>query len=829
MSGLLQDLRYAARQLRKSPAFTITAVITLGLGIGANTAMFSVMNAVLLRSLPVPDPDRLFHLRVPTGQPDGAGNTGSDDTSFSYPVYQALRERHDAFSDVIAMAPLAIGKTSIRIGKEPELAYGELVSGNFFSGLGVKIARGRGFTVQDEPQKSPVAVLSYQFWTRRFNRDPDVLGKTLYVKGLPLTIIGISAEGFAGLKRGPEDADFWVPMQDRLDLNAWGDNGVNDTTYYAQPKWWCLLLTARAAPGISPEQAVARVQSMFQAKAYEPVGPPKPGEQKVYLTLTPAKGIDSLTEDFRKPLYLLMALVGLVLFIACANVALLLIARNQARQREFSLRLAIGAGRAHLFRQLLTESLLLVLVGGLLAWMFAAPATTALAAWSNLDTSLRPDLTVLLFTLAVLVLAALAFGLAPLFDALSIPAGLALRSSSRVATQDKQRSRYGRMVVALQIALCVVLLVAAGLLLRTLRNLENVPLGMRAQGLLVFGVDPQGPHGKEQVNEFYQMLLARLRVLPGVESATLVQMRPGAGWSNNDEAFVDGVSPKAAEEKFAPVRANTVGPDFFHVMGIPVLLGRGITENDTATSPRVAVVNQTFADRYLHDQSPLGHQVGRKGSDRTIVGVVGNNKYNSLDEKDMPMMWTPYTQVGGSGAGAMNIEMRVNGDPLSALPNTTRVVHEMNPNLSLLEPMTQQEQFEESISGKRLFSRLAVFFGLLAGLLVATGLYGTLAYRVSHRTVEIGIRLAIGAQRREVLWMVLRESLVLAGIGMVIGLPLAVLASRLLRAMLFGVGPNDALSFAVALLAVVAVALAAALFPACRAAGTDPMEALRTE
>jgi predicted permease len=829
MSGLLHDFRYGIRQLHKSPVFTVAAVVTLGLGIGANTAMFSVMNAVLLRSLPVPEPNRVFNLRVPTNQPDGAENTGNGDTSFSYPVFQALRERHDVFADVIATAPLAIGKTSVRIGNEPELAAGEVVSGNMFSGLGVKMARGRSFTVEDEAAKSPVAVLSYQFWTRRFNRDPEVIGKTLYVKGLPLTIIGVSAEGFTGLKRGFGDTDFWVPMQDRLDLNAWGDTGMKAQTYYSQPKWWCLLLSARLAPGISPEQAVARVQPLFQAKAYEPLGPPKPGEQKVYFTLTPAKGLDAYTSDYQKPLYLLMSLVGLVLFIACANVALLLVARNQARQREFSLRLAIGAGRGDLFRQLLTESLLLVLAGGLLAWLFAVPATTALARWSHLDTSLRPDSTVLLFTLGVLVLAALAFGLAPLYDALSVPAGLALKSSSRLATQDKRQSHFGQMVVALQIALCVVLLVAAGLLLRTLRNLENVPRGMRTQGLLVFGIDPQGLHGKEETNEFYQTLLARLRVLPGVESAALVEMRPGAGWSSNNEAIVDGVSPRTAGQKFAPLRSNTAGPDFFHVMGVPVLLGRDIAESDTATSPRVAVVNQTFVDRYLPNQSPLGHQVGPKGSERTIVGVVGNNKYTSLDEEDRPMMWTPYTQIRGSGAGEMNVEMRVNGDPLSAVPNAQRVVHEMNPNLPLLDPMTQQQQFDQSISGKRLFSRLAMFFGLLAGLLVAIGLYGTLAYRVSHRTVEIGVRLAVGAQRREVLQMVLRESLILAGVGIAVGLPLAVVASRLLRAMLFGVTSHDWLTFAGALLTVMVVALSAALFPALRAASTDPMQALRTE
>ena len=829
MQTFLRDLRYALRQLRKSPGFTLTAIVTLALGIGANTAVFSVMNAVLLRTLPVPQPDRVYHLQVPPGQPEGASNTGNSDTSFSYPVFDALRQRHDVFSDLVATAPLAIGQTSIRYGTEPELAAGEIVSGNFFSGLGVPIARGRGFTLDDETRHAPVTVLSYDFWTRRFNRDPDVIGQTLYVKGMPMTIVGVSGAEFKGLERGTGDTDFWIPLQDRVDLNAWGDAGADGKTFYGQPKWWCLLLTARLAPGVSATQAIARVQPLFQTTAYAPVAPPKPNSEKVYLALIPAKGLDLYTTDYKQPLYKLMSLVGLVLLIACANVALLLVARNQARQREFSLRLAIGAGRMHLFRQLLTESLLLVVAGGILAWIFAVPATRALAAWSEIETSLQPDRSVLLFTMAVLILAAIAFGLAPLRSALSVAAGLALRSSGAAATQDKHKSRFGRIVVALQMALCIVLLVAAGLLLRTLRNLENVPVGMRAQGLLVFGINPQGQPSKEQKIEFYQTLLARLRVLPGVESVTLVENRPGAGWSNNDAAVVDGVRPAATSGRFAPVRGNDVGPDFFHVMGIPVLTGRGITEADTATSPKIAVVNQTFAQRYLAGKDPLGHHVNGWGIGRVIVGVVGNSKYTSLEEKDIPMMWAPYTQVGGDGAGQLNVEMHVEGDPLSALPNATRVIHDLDPNLPLVKPMTQQAQFEESISNKRLFSRLALFFGLVAALLVATGLYGTLAYRISHRTVEIGVRLAVGAQRRQVLWMVLRESLVLVAIGVGVGLPLAVMMARLLRSMLYGVGPGDLLTFAGALVAVTVVAIAASLVPAQRAASTDPMSALRTE
>jgi len=826
MHSVPNNLRYAMRQLRKSPGFALTAIVTLALGIGANTAVFSVMNAVLLRSLPVPEPDRIFNLRV-SGRPFNTGNTGEDATSFSYPVFEQLRQRHDVFSDLIAAAPLAIGKVSIRYGAEPELAAGEVVSGNFFSGLGVQMARGRGFTLEEETGHAAVAVLSYDFWTRRFARDPSVIGQTMYVKGVPITIIGVSAQGFTGLQRGAGDTDFWIPLQDRVELNAWGDADDLGKTFYGQPTWWCLLLTARLAPGVSPHQAVSRLQPQFQNAAYIGVEHPKPGEEKPQLSLTQARGLDAYADDYQRPLRLLMSLVGLVLLIACANVALLLVARNQARQREFSLRLAIGAGRMHLFRQLLTESLLLVVAGGILAWMLAVPATRALASWSQLETSLQPDRSVMLFALTVVALAALVFGLAPLRSALSVPAGLALKSSGAAAAQDKHKSRLGRVVVAAQMAMCVVLLVAAGLLLRSLRNLENVPLGMRTQGLLVFGINPQGVHSNQEAIHFYQTLLTRLRALPGVESATVVENRPGAGWSNNTDAIVDGANPQASTGKVAPLRGNKVGPDFFHVMRIPVLMGRDINEADTAQSQRVAVINKTFAERYLAGQNPLGHHIGSKENERTIVGVAGNNKYTSLDEKDMPMFWIPYTQTGG--VGQMNVEMHVDGEPLSLLPTVARAVHEIDPNLPLQKPMAQQAQFEESISRQRLFSKLAVFFGLLAGLLVATGLYGTLAYRVSHRTVEIGVRLAVGAQRQQVLWMILRESLLIAALGVGIGLPVAVMTSRLLRSMLFGVGPNDPLVLAATLAVVTLVALAASLIPARRAAGIDPMAALRTE
>jgi len=823
------NLLYGLRQLRKSPWFTLTAILTLALGIGANTAVFSVMNAVLLRSLPVSDPSRIYSLIVPTGQPDRAFNTGNSETSFSYPVYEALKSRTDVFTDVIAAAPLEIGKVNIRIGNEPETAPGEMVSANYFSALGVGMARGRGFTTAEDNGSSPVAVISYDFWTRRFDRSPDAIGRTIYVKGVPMTIVGVSAEGFTGLQRATASTDFWIPFQRNNALNAWGNPPTNGKLFFDQPEWWCLLLTARLAPGVTPEQAVARVTPLFQQASRIGLGAPKAGEEPTRLELQRARGMETYSDDYRQPLYLLMSLVALVLVIACANVAMLLIARNQVRQREFSLRLAVGAGKGDLFSQLLTESLLLVVGGGILGWFLAGLGTRALAAWSGIDSSLQPDSMVLAFTIAVLLLAALLFGLAPLRSALSAAPGAMLKSSAHSTTSDRHKVRFGRLVVTIQMALCIVLIVAAGLLLRTLNNLKNIPVGMRLQGLVAFGVNPQGLTTQQQVIDFYRDLITRLRTLPGVESVTVVEQRPGTGWSDNELALVDGNIPKGTGFTSSPLRLNTVGPDFFHVMGVPVVVGRDLLESDTATSQKVAVVNQTFVEWYLPNQNPLGHHVGHAHGDRVIVGVAARNKYKSLNEKDIPMVWVPYTQMDEFGVSSMHVEMHVNGDALAILPAAAKVLRDLNPNLAMVDPRTQREQFDETINNQRLFSRLSIFFGVLAGFLVAIGLYGTLAYRATHRTVEIAVRLAVGAQREQVLWMLLRESLALALGAIAIGLPLAFGAGLLLQSMLYGIGPRYPLAYLGAILVVAAIAVIASLAPARKAAAIDPMRALRTE
>ena len=825
LDKLLRDLRFGLRSLRLSPGFAATAILTLALGVGANTAVFSVMNAVLLRSLPVADPDRLVYLRT-SDSPRGTGTVDSNET-FSYPVYDALRRQTRGLSAVMAYVPLSGGKVAVRYGVQPEEAEGDMVSGTFFSGLGVSLPLGRGFSEQDEANHAPIAVISYNYWTGRFARSPDVLGKTLYVNGIPITIVGVAAEGFEGVEGG-RSTDFWIPLQSRPELNAWGNPTEDGKTYIADSTWWCLRLIARLAPGVNRAQAIAQLQPVFQRSAYVGLGSPMEGEKPPVLSFTDAKNFPGYDQQYGNPLRILMAMVGLVLLIAMANVVMLLMARNATRQREFSLRLALGAGRGELFRQLLVESAILVTAGGALAWAFAEMAARLLGRWAQIETSLAPDKTVLLFTTALLVFAALLFGLAPLRVALAGGADFALKTSAATSNADAGKSRTGRIIVALQMALCVVLLVGAGLLIRTLRNLENTPLGMRVDGLVVFGVKPNIPSVPEGV-AFYRNLMNKLRVLPGVESVTIMDERIGSGWSNNSDMMVDGRLPEVANGASKTVRWNVVGPEFFRTLGVPVLAGRDFADSDTATSPRVGIINEEFAKRFLPDANPLGHTFGpdKRQATMTIVGVVKNHKYRSINEDPIPMAWYMYAQI--PVIGEMQVEMRVHGAPLAILPSARKVVQQLDPNLPLIQPMTQRAQYDTTISGQTLFARLAGFFGILAVVLVATGLYGTLAYRVSVRTAEIGVRMAVGARREQVVWMILKDSLLLTGVGVLTGIPLAMLVGQALTASLYGVKSLDALSYLLAVAGEAVVALAASALPAGRAASIDPVNALRAE
>jgi predicted permease len=822
LAGFFQDIRFSLRQLGKTPGFALTAIVTLALGIGANTAVFSTLDALLLRMLPVRDPQNVYRVALMNGgtQPPNTAGTGRGNTSFSFPVYQALQTRKRVFSALIAHVPLSAGKVSIRYGSRPDAESGEEVSGNFFSGLGVRMMRGAEFTEADEQKHSAKVVISYALWMRVFSRDAGAIGQTMFIKDVPFTIVGVTPPAFFGVDPG-EAVDFWVPLQDRSELNAWGVPGDRGTLYN-WPKWWAVPMVARLQPGVTPQQAVAALQPVFWQAASIGAGPLDPKKWPAHLGFAPIEGVADYAHAYRAPVEIMMALVGLVLLIACTNVALLILARNAAREREFAIRMATGAGTARLFQQLLTESVLLVGAGAALGWVLALGATRALAAWARIDTGLDPNRLVLLFTLAVACVVALGFSLAPLSSMRRMSLEQALRSTSAALSQSRQRVRRGNAAIVLQIALCFTLLVAAGLTVRTLLRYQHLGLGMDADQLLIFDVSPQGLANDVQAWSFYTELLNRVKAAPGVEAVSMAQWRPGSGWLRSGGVDLDGKQLLGNTGARAEIYSNSVGPDFFHTMGIPVLFGRDLAASDTPASPPVVVVNETFAQRYLPGGA-LGHRI----DEAEIVGVVKDSKFRSVTEQAMPTDYFPLAQMGMRGQ--VTVEVRAAGAPMALLPEMRRVVQGLDPDVPLQNPTTQAAQFEQSYVTPLLFARLALGFGLLAFVLVGTGLYGTLVYRVERRRGEIGVRLALGALRGNVLRMVLGESLLLCAGGLAVGIPLALAVGNLLRSQLYHMSFADPLSFAVAAGITLGAALAATMIPARRAARIDPMAALRND
>ncbi|MEK6303552.1 MAG: ABC transporter permease [Acidobacteriota bacterium] len=849
MGSLVQDLRYAARMLLKSKAFTAIAVLSLALGIGANTALFSLVDAVLLKTLPVKKPNELVlfnWLSGPRGLSRGImGSVQTDpangmrtSTSFSYLAFERLRDNNETLADVFAFAPLH--QLNVSVDGQPEIATGQLVSGSYYAGLGVRAIMGRLITADDDnPSASPVAVITHRYWQRRFGQDPEAVGKTVTVNNVAFTIIGITPPDFFGASEVGWSPDLSIPfsMQSQVSPHEPSLNG---------PWFWWLQIMGRLNPGVTAEQAAASFESVFQQSAQEgwtaavtrfpPQGQsqnPAPRDVPTLRASSGSQGLTNLRAAYSQPLKILMGIVGLVLLIACANVANLLLARAATRQKEIAIRLAIGASRWRLVRQLLTESLLLATLGGAVGVLFAywgKDLLLVLRPWGGgeLALDLKLDLRVLGFTIVVSLLTGLVFGLAPALRVTRIDLTPALKDNARSATGGS-RSLLTKSLIVVQVAMSLVLLVSAGLFVRTLRNLQNVDLGFNRENLLLFSVEP-GLNGydRPQMAQLYRRMTERLEAVPGVRSATVSLIPLLSGQAQTRGIVVQGYTPQPGAEDEAKV--NTVGARFFETMEMPILLGRGLSTRDEETAPKTAVINQLMAHKYFGDENPLGRRFGFGGPETSgqieIVGVTGDAKYTDMRSETQPTIYLPYLQSIPRHATFI---VRTSGNAAAMATPIREAMHEVDSNLPLTDVKTQSQQADDSLAQERLFATLSSFFGVLALLLACVGLYGVMSYGVARRTNEIGIRMALGASAPRVTRMVMRETMGVVLLGVVIGLGAAVATTRLIAAMLFGLAPTDPVTISVAVLLMTGVAAVAGYLPARRAARVDPMVALRYE
>ncbi len=852
MANLWQDLRFALRILAKNPGFTLIAVLTLALGIGANTAIFSVLDSVLLRSLPVPHPEQLVTLSDPDEHGSSFGSEGGDRSLLAYSEFEYFRDHNEVFSEIFAAdsqlpeLEITIPNSSSSTGAQKESARIRLVSADYFATLGVTPAAGAFFTREVDRARggSPIAVLSYAFWKQRFSLDPLALGKTIQIRQTAFQIVGITPPGFFGETVG-EFPDLWIPMMMQDSIYPGRDllTAAEDLT---NMHIW-LQVMARLSPGVTPEQAKASINVVFKGLLESKVGASISAEerrhaldQRINLQQA-ARGSSVLREHFGEPLKILMAMVGFVLLIACANVANLLLARGAARQREFALRLAIGAGRVRLIRQLLTESLLLAVSGAAAGLLLAQWTDTLLLRMVSGDSAgppsihldLQPDARVLGFTLGVTLLTTILFGLIPSLYSTRLDLTPVLKSTPTGTSSEVSHRRFstGKILVVTQVAVSVILLVSAGLFVRSLSKLGEVKLGYNLENLILFRVDaaPGGYKGAA-IPRFQLDLLARISAIPGLRGATVSKDGLFSGSESADPIAVEGYTPKAGDEMHS--RMDHVGPGYFSTLGIPILMGREIEAQDAPGSIRAAVINQTFARRFFPNTNPIGKHVrdtySGNPAEMIVVGVAADAKYNDLREKALPRIYAPLANPMWENPAAF-YEVRTYADPQAVAATLRRVVQEAAPTLPPIKVHTMSWLVDDSLQTDRFIEQLAGVFSLLALLLAAIGLYGLMAYTVSRRTRDIGIRLALGAEPGNVLWEVLRETLVLVLIGIVIGVPVALGSAHFMRSMLFGLGLADpvAILFAATLLALVATL--AGFLPARRASQVDPMVALRYE
>ncbi len=813
--------------------FTFVAVASLAFGIGANTAIFSLINQVLLQLLPVRDPQQLVLL---SGHGLNYGsNTGSN--AISYPMYQAIRDQTHIFSGMFCRKSVAL---SISDGGRTDRVQGELVSGNFFNVLGIGAALGRVFTASDDLHANahPYLVISYDYWQHRFGGKPDVLGKKLVVDGKAMSIIGVSEKGFHSVDPG-ESPQVRIPMMMQPAVFPW-----RWYTLWNRRGHWVNAF-GRLKPGVTIQQAKAALQPFYHQQLEMETHDAAFAKASTYTrqqflkgwmdVLPASKGRDGLRRQMEKPLLVLMGVVALVLLIACANVANLLIARAAARQKEMAVRLSLGASRGQIISQLITESLLLSLCGGAAGFALAVWLDRLLIAFipagdSPVHISTAPDWNVLLFTTGVTILTGVLFGLAPALQA-SRPdlAGTLKDQAGAVVGGGSIRMR--KILVIAQVTLSLLLLIGAGLFIRSLQNLRDLDPGFRLQNLLAFTVDPHlNGYADARTMHFFRQLREGMDALPGVQSATLavVPILSGDEWDSS--ITIEGY-PRKQGERMDP-HMNYIAPDFFKTLGIPVQLGRDFDERDEKDAPKVAVVNQKFVKHFFGDRNPIGRHIGMGSdpgtkTDMTIVGVVGDTKYEDL-RQDIPIeLYLPYTQV--DFATEMTAYVRTTQPSNAGFASLRGLVQNLDSNLPMYQVRTMVDQADKTLITERLVASLASAFGILATLLAAIGLYGVMAYTVTRRTREIGIRMALGARRGDVAWLVMREVLMLLAVGLLIGIPAAVGLSRFVQAQLYGIQPADAATIAMAVVGIACVATLAGYLPGRRATRVDPMQALRWE
>jgi predicted permease len=866
MHTLLQDLRYGFRMMLKQKGVTAVALLSLALGIGANTALFSIVDAMLLKTLLVKEPERLVLFKFVSteafsvGSYSGSGITDPETklrhrTSFPYVTYQRLREQPGPMSDVFAFGGVGM---NISVDGQPEVSRGQAVSGNYYAALGVQPAAGRLLTDDDDKAGAPpVAVLSHRYWTKRFGNNPSVVGKQININNVTFTVVGVAARGFDGTMGVGTTQDVTIPVT--MEPQLYVDKA---RSYMNGPGVWWLRIMGRLKPGATAEQAQGQLenaflQSVFEHRAARQAAVKASGgnaiselDPKQYPKLQADPGGQGemyRRRSYAPAMYLLLGVVGLVLLIACANVANLLLSRAAGRQKEIGLRLALGASRGRLIRQLLTESVLLALLGGLLGILFAIwikDGLIAVTLWGGRGMSVlepRLDWRVLGFTLGLTLLTGVIFGFAPAWRTTRVDLTPSLKDSGR-SSSAVHRSLLSRGLVVVQVALSLLLLVGAGLFERTLLNLQRVDVGFNAQNLLLFEVEPALIGYKdEKLRQVYTDISERLENVAGVQAVTFSR-DPLLSQSSSSSGVYLRAALSAPPDSEGRIRSSGEGyrhrvrENFLEAMGIPLLSGRTFGLQDTVKSPKVVVVNQAFANKFFPNENALGKRFTfdtTKPDEIEIIGISKDAKYTSQRDDIPPTVYGSYRQESPMSSAVF--EVRTAGDPSAIVASVRGVVREIDPNLPVLNVKTQLEQADETLRMERLFAKLVTLFAVLAQQLAAIGLFGVLAYTVSQRTHEIGIRMALGASRASVLRMIVWQGMVLVILGVILGLIGAYVLTKYLESwislskMLFGVKVSDPLTYSLIAVLLTVVAFIACYIPARRATKVDPLVALRYE